>query len=109
MLGFLIIFGILFLFIGLPITMGNLGRDKKTFIKGLVKVVFFVTLISGLIYCCTILTVNGDKKIWNSGQHENCGQWEIFDIERTRNGLTHYYYKCNECGKVVGLSTNFTG
>ena len=109
MLGFLIIFGILFLFIGLPIALGNLGRDKKTFIKGFVKPIIFVAIISGLIYCGTILTIDNDSKIWNSGQHENCGQWEIFDIERTRNGLTHYYYKCNECGKVVGLSTNFTG
>ena len=108
MLGFLIIFSVLFLFIGLPITMGNLGRDKKTFIKGLVKTVLFVALISGLIYCGTILTVNGDKKIWNNGQHENCGQWEMFDIERTRHGSMHYYYKCNECGKVVDLSINFT-
>lgn len=108
MLGFLIIFGVLFLIIGLPITLGNLGCGKKRLVKGLATTVLFIAVVSGLVYCATILDFNSDSKIWNNGQHENCGQWEMFDIERTRHGSMHYYYKCNECGKVVDLSINFT-
>ena len=55
MLGFLIIFGVLFLIIGLPITLGNLGRGKKIFVKGLVKTALFIAIVSGLVYCATIL------------------------------------------------------
>ena len=108
MLGFFIIFGVLFVFIGLPIIIGNLGNDKKHFVKGLIKTVAFVGTIAGLIYIGTILAYNSDTKAWNNGQHENCGQWEMFDVEKSRHGLTHYYYKCNKCGKTIELSTNFT-
>ena len=108
MLGFLIIFGVLFLLIGLPITLGNLGCGKKIFVKGLVASILFIASISGLMYCGIFLNLNFDKEVWNNGQHENCGQWEIFDVERSCHGLRHYYYKCNECGKVIDLSTNFT-
>ena len=108
MLGFFIIFGVLFIFIGLPITIGNLGNGKKHFVKGLIRTVASVGTIAGLIYIGTILTHNSDSKAWNNGQHENCGQWEMFDVEKSRHGLTNYYYKCNKCGKTIELSTNFT-
>ena len=108
MLGFLIIFGVVSLFIGLPIALGNLGSGRKHFVKGLIKTVAFVGAIAGLTYIGTILAYNSDTKVWNNGQHENCGQWEMFDVEKNRNSSTHYYYKCNECGKIIDLSTNFT-
>lgn len=108
MLGFFIIFGVLFVFIGLPIIIGNLGNDKKHFVKGLIKTVAFVGTIAGLIYIGTILAYNSDTEVWNNGQHENCGQWEMFDVEKSRNGLTRYYYKCNKCGKTIELSTHLT-
>ena len=64
------------------------------------------TFLKGIT--CIMLSYNSDVKDWNNGQHENCGQWEMFDVEKSRHGSTHYYYKCNECGKVIDLSTNFT-
>ena len=108
MLGFLIIFGVVSLFVGLPIAMGNLGSSRKRFVKGLIKTIAFVSAISGMLYIGIMLSYNSDVKTWNNGQHENCGQWEIFDIEKNRHGSTRYYYKCNECGKTIDLSTNFT-
>ena len=108
MLGFLIIFGVVSLFVGLPIALGNLGSGRKHFVKGLIKTITFIGVISGMLYIGIMLSYNSDVKTWNNGQHENCGQWEIFDIEKSRHGSTHYYYKCNECGKVIDLSTNFT-
>ena len=108
MLGFLIIFGVISLFIGLPIALGNLGSGRKRFVKGLIRTIAFVSTISGLLYVGIMLSYKSDVKDWNNGQHENCGQWEMFDVEKSRYGSTHYYYKCNECGKIIDLSTNFT-
>ena len=108
MLGFLIIFGVVSLFIGLPIALGNLGTSKRLLVKGLIRTIAFVGAVSGLLYIGIMLSYKSDVKIWNNGQHENCGQWEIFDIEKSRHGSTRYYYKCNECGKTIDLSTNFT-
>ena len=108
MLGFLIIFGVVSLFVGLPIALGNLGSGRKRFVKGLIKTITFVSVISGMLYVGIMLSYKSDVKIWNNGQHENCGQWEMFDIEKSRHGSTRYYYKCNECGKTIDLSTNFT-
>ena len=108
MLGFLIIFGVVSLFVGLPIATRNLGNGRKRFVKGLIRTIAFIGVISGMLYVGIMLSYKSDVKIWNNGQHENCGQWEMFDIEKSRHGLTRYYYKCNECGKVIDLSTNFT-
>lgn len=108
MLGFLIIFGVMLLFIGLPMTLGNFGSGRKRFVKNLIITIAFVGAISGLVYIGTTLSYKSNVKDWNNGQHENCGQWEMFDIEKSHNGSTHYYYKCNECGKTIDLSTNFT-
>ena len=82
MLGFLIIFGVVSLFVGLPIALGNLGSSRKRFVKGLIKTIAFVGVISGMLYVGIMLSYKSDVKIWNNGQHENCGQWEIFDIEK---------------------------
>ena len=108
MLGFLIIFGVVSLFVGLPIALGNLGTSKRLFVKGLIRTIAFVGAVSGLLYIGIMLSYKSDVKDWNNGQHENCGQWEMFDVEKSRRGSTHYYYKCNECGKIIDLSTNFT-
>ena len=108
MLGFLVIFGVMSLFIGLPIAMGNLGGGRKRFVKGLIKTIAFVSAISGMLYIGVMLSYKSDVKTWNNGQHEKCGQWEMFDVEKNSHGSTHYYYKCNECGKIIDLSTNFT-
>ena len=108
MLGFLIIFGVVSLFVGLPIALGNLGSGRKHFVKGLIRTIAFIGVISGMLYIGIMLSYNSEGKDWNNGQHENCGQWEMFDVEKSRHDSTHYYYKCNECGKVIDLSTNFT-
>ena len=86
----------------------NLGGGRKRFVKGLIKTIAFVSAISGMLYIGVMLSYKSDVKTWNNGQHENCGQWEMFDVEKNRHGSTHYYYKCNECGKIIDLSTNFT-
>ena len=86
MLGFLVIFGVMSLFIGLPITMGNLGGSRKRFVKGLIKTIAFVSAISGMLYIGVMLSYKSDVKTWNNGQHENCGQWEMFDVEKNRHG-----------------------
>ena len=49
MLGFLIIFGVVSLFVGLPIALGNLGSGRKHFVKGLIRTIAFVSAISGLL------------------------------------------------------------
>ena len=40
------------------------------------------------------------QEIYNSGVHRDCGQWELFDIEKDK-GCRTYYYKCNECGELL--------
>lgn len=86
MLGFLIIFGVVSLFVGLPIATGNLGNGRKRFVKSLIKTIAFVGVISGMLYVGIMLSYKSDVKIWNNGQHENCGQWEMFDVEKVVTG-----------------------
>lgn len=40
------------------------------------------------------------QDIYNKGIHRDCGQWELFDIEKAK-GCSIYYYKCNQCGELL--------
>ena len=108
MLVFLIFVAVTFLFVGIPIIIGGIGRHKKIIIKRIIVAIIVSVILGGLLFVCIYRECQVDSKIWNNGMHETCGKWEIIDIERSRSGSTHYYYKCNNCGKTVDLATNFT-
>ena len=108
MLVFLIFVAVTFLFVGIPIIIGGIGRHKKIIIKRIIVAIITSVTLGGLLFVCIYREYQIDSKIWNNGMHETCGKWEILDIERSRSGSTHYYYKCNKCGKTVDLATNFT-
>lgn len=69
--------------------------------KIILKIIFGVIIgliISYLMY--DIITFN--EKLYNNGECSCGGKYEIFDIEKTRYS-NDYYYKCNNCNKVIHL------
>ena len=107
MLVFLIFVAVTFLFVGIPVIVGGIGRHKKIIIKRIIIAIIVSVTLGGLLFVCVYREYQVDSKIWNNGLHENCGKWEMFDVEKTHS-TTHYYYKCSNCGKTIDLSTNFT-
>ena len=76
------------------------GISKK--IISIIIMLLVGCLIGGLFTLETAL----DDSIWNNGIHAECGgNWELFDIERTRNGHDLCYYRCNNCDYVTRLNT----
>ena len=46
-----------------------------------------------------------DTDIWNNGECFCGGQYEFANAGHRKNGGNYYYYKCNECSKVIETVT----
>ena len=67
------------------------------------------TVLALIVAVVMSLQFTNDNTEWNDGKCPKCSiEWELFDVEKSRHSPAHYYYKCNECGKIIDLSTNFT-
>lgn len=99
---FSMIFGILGLLFGW-------SKSGKFFSSGTLVGLIPSTALALIVAVAVSLQFTSDNTEWNDGKCPKCSiEWELFDVEKSRHGLTHYYYKCNKCGKTIELSTNFT-
>jgi uncharacterized membrane protein YfcA len=55
-----------------------------------------ISLVVGFLFSLMFSAImKEDEKKWNNGICSECGsEWELFDVEYTRNGGEYYYYKC---------------
>ena len=84
-------------------------KSGKFFSLETLQVLIPSIVLALIIAVVMSLRFTNDNTEWNDGKCPKCSiEWELVDIEKSRHGLTHYYYKCNECGKTIDLSTNFT-
>ena len=83
--------------------------DGNSYRKGISKKI--ISIIIMLLVGCLLggaftLETAIEDDIWNDGIHSECGgNWELVDIERTRNGHDLSYYKCDKCDYIVRLNT----
>ena len=58
-----------------------------------------IVTVGILMYCAVFFM---DCYNYNKGVCRTCnGHYEFFDVERTRNSLPEYYYKCDNCDDIV--------
>lgn len=61
-------------------------------------------VIAGMFY----LDWSGDKDQWNNGICPTCEtEWIFANADRTRNGSTHYFWYCPDCGNIIDLTNQF--
>lgn len=74
-------------------------------IKTILTIIFSLLIGFGLIGLFN-LEKKMDTETYNEGICTKCsGHYTIFDVEKDRHGNETYYYKCDNCGKVI--STNY--
>lgn len=59
--------------------------------------------ITGLLF----LEHKADEQMFNGGCCECGGEWDLFDIECRKNACSLYFYKCEECKKIIRLNSKF--
>ena len=80
-------------------------KNMKEFIKSaLLGVAIFGTMMAIAFGVCT-LEAKMDKDTWNNGECNCGGQYEFSNASHRKNGGNYYYYKCEECGKVIETVT----
>ena len=58
-----------------------------------------VVAVGILMYCGAFLFNHYN---YNNGICRTCnGHYEFFDVERTKDSLPEYYYKCDNCNDIV--------
>lgn len=91
------------LMIGVIITCNVKSTSKRVALN------FFISVAIGCLMAC-LFTIedHSDETKWNKGHCVECGgEWELFDIERTRNGRTIYYYECEDCQNLISTEIHF--
>lgn len=66
-----------------------------------IRLVLFLILGLALVIGICALEGASDDDAWNGGYCEAGHEWELFDVEVTKND-TFYFYRC-ECGEVIQL------
>ena len=89
-------------FLGLSFTANSRGFKK---IIGLLLTMVITGCIVSAMICGEY---NQDKEIWNDGKCPTCGiEWEFSNADHIRNGGTLYYWRCDNCNKIIELHDNF--
>lgn len=107
-----IIFGLIFsVSVGLmfSLIMVNLFFPKYGYkvIKTIFIIIFSLLIGFGLIGLLK-LEHKIDTENYNEGVCEKCyGHYTIFDVEKDRHGYKTYYYKCDNCGRVISTHCLF--
>lgn len=90
----IIAFGVLGIIFGMIAVMFLIcGADWKHKIIGALVCVGFWLLMSGGIY----LDAKIDANVWNNGQCECGGRWELRGISEGLSGSVTKYYVCPDC------------
>ena len=89
-------------FMGLMFTSEMRGKVRRS-VTAIVIALLFGFGISGLI----CLEHQADVDTWNNGYCECGGEWELFDVERVKNGSDLYFYKCPDCKDAIRLHSEF--
>ena len=76
-------------------------------IKIIFTIIFSLLIGFGIMGLCN-LQKKIDTETYNEGVCEKCGgHYTIFDVEHIRNSGDIYYYKCDNCGKVISTHCLF--
>ncbi len=85
----------------------NCNSSRKGMSKKIISIIIML-LVGCLIGGVLTLETAIEDNIWNDGIHTECGgNWELFDIERTKGGHDLFYYKCDKCDYTVRLSAYY--
>lgn len=85
-------------FFGLIAVAGMNGKTWK-------KAVVFILVSLGVGAILTGGFALGEKQndvIWNNGYCDCGGEWDFVNGS-THRYLTHYFYQCEDCGKIIEL------
>jgi DNA-directed RNA polymerase subunit M/transcription elongation factor TFIIS len=76
-------------------------------VKTIFTIIFSLLIGFGIVGLC-IHEGKIDTETYNEGVCIKCGgHYTIFDVEKDRHGNETYYYKCDNCGKVISTHCLF--
>lgn len=92
--------------IGLLLHVYVVKSSKEKCISYLITMILF-TIIAGFIISAKENMQYAEKVQWNSGYCATCQEpWKFSNANRV-GATTHYYYFCDNCGKVIELTQQF--
>lgn len=74
-----------------------------TKINTIITIAWIVVVISALLFT-TCGRMNEYEKNWNDGFCSCGAEWELLDVEHTRNN-SYYVYQCPKCDKIVSINS----
>lgn len=84
-----------------------LMENKKTIVKNIATIIIAVAIgcLSGF---ALMSESNADDKAWNNGYCTQCrNPYRFVNADRSFS-TTHYYWSCDNCGKVIELQNNYS-
>ena len=102
-----IVFGLLLsisvgAFVGMILTSGI----RNQIVKIIMTIILSLTIGFGLV-SLAVWERKVDEQKFNGGYCECGGEWDLFDIEDKKNAGSLYFYKCEECKRVIRLNSQF--
>lgn len=85
----------------------NLNYQHNSKFKKWIITIFVWILSCGLFFVLIYGQSKYEDGLWNNGKCPACqGNW-VFTNASHKNCDVFYYYKCDNCGRVIELATNY--